>query len=105
MTQGFVANDVETEQIVSEALTTAFHAPVTTDPGHSRRKPNPRFTSFVQVRGSIPLYWAQETTNMSPKPPIERELIRSFLYEVFANIPISASHDCGSLLFGSGPPF
>ena len=25
---------------------------------------------FVQVRGSIPTYWAQETSGMTPKPPI-----------------------------------
>lgn len=24
-----------------------------------------------QYRGSIPIYWTQETTSMSPKPPIE----------------------------------
>lgn len=78
--QGYVANDVESEQIVSEALTTPFHAPAVDPHRHShpgeerKRRPNPRFTSFVQVRGSIPLYWSQESVNMSPKPPIEREL-------------------------------
>ena len=66
--QGYVANDVETEQIVTEALTTPFY----TVPPSGNRKPNPRYTSFVQVRGSIPLYWSQESINMSPKPPIER---------------------------------
>lgn len=63
-----MANDVESEQIVSEALTTPFYTISTS--GH--RQPNPRYTSFVQVRGSIPLYWSQESINMSPKPPIER---------------------------------
>lgn len=79
MAQGYVANDVETEQIVSEALTTPFHVPaphthrhLSSGLQHQNRKPNPRFTSFVQVRGSIPLYWSQESVNMSPKPPIER---------------------------------
>lgn len=134
--QGYVANDVETEQIVSEALTTPFYMPssapspsptnvppavlapsaavsVTTpsqpasptlatsfrsselDPAPSEapaptfvsgttrenegerrtsgRKPIPRYTAFVQVRGSIPLYWNQDTVNMVPKPPIERK--------------------------------
>ncbi|SGY30580.1 BQ5605_C002g01166 [Microbotryum silenes-dioicae] len=79
--QGYVANDVETEQIVSDALTTSFHSPSAathqhpaTGESHQNRRPNPRFTSFVQVRGSIPLFWSQESTNMSPKPPIECEL-------------------------------
>ncbi|PSN62040.1 hypothetical protein BS50DRAFT_613134 [Corynespora cassiicola Philippines] len=41
---GYVANDVETEQIVSEALNTSFHAP------------GPRL-------GSIPLYWTQDAAD------------------------------------------
>lgn len=28
------------------------------------------YTSFVQHRGSIPLYWSQDVSNMAPKPPI-----------------------------------
>lgn len=44
--KGNVANEVETEQIVSEALTTPFYFP--SDRGHSRR-PNPQYTSYVQV--------------------------------------------------------
>jgi hypothetical protein len=31
---------------------------------------NPSYTSFVQHRGSIPLYWSQDSSNMIPKPPI-----------------------------------
>ncbi|KAK4058088.1 phosphatidylinositol-3,5-bisphosphate 5-phosphatase [Microbotryomycetes sp. JL221] len=83
--QGFVANDVETEQIVSEALTTPFHAPAhhthlhkATGVQHQNRRPNPRYTSFVQVRGSIPLFWSQESVNMSPKPPIELTIADPF---------------------------
>ena len=38
------------------------------------RSPNPNYTSYVQYRGSIPVYWTQDTTNMNPKPPIESEL-------------------------------
>lgn len=85
--KGNVANEVETEQIVSEALTTPFYFP--SDRGHARR-PSPRYTSYVQVRfglhafpslliilsqyrGSIPIYWTQDTTTMSPRPPIESE--------------------------------
>ena len=65
VSQGYVANDVETEQIVSEMLTTSFHAP--------GPKPfaNPNYTSYVQHRGSIPLYWTQDNTGVTPKPAIE----------------------------------
>jgi hypothetical protein len=60
-----VANEVETEQIVSELITTSFHAP-----GGGAYE-NPHWTSYVQHRGSIPLYWTQDVASMSPKPPIE----------------------------------
>lgn len=63
--KGFVANDVETEQIVTDMATTSFHST-------NYLYGNPRYTSYVQHRGSIPLIWSQDTTNMSPKPPIER---------------------------------
>ena len=53
---GDVANDVETEQIVHEA------GMGTSSVGH--------FSSLVQVRGSIPLFWAQEGGLTSPKPAI-----------------------------------
>ncbi|KAF9935638.1 phosphatidylinositol-3,5-bisphosphate 5-phosphatase [Mortierella alpina] len=66
--QGYVANDVETEQIVSEMSTTSFYSAGST---HA----NPNHTSFVQHRGSIPLYWTQDGTNMSPKPKIELNVI------------------------------
>ncbi|OAD70259.1 hypothetical protein PHYBLDRAFT_115553 [Phycomyces blakesleeanus NRRL 1555(-)] len=69
--KGFVANDVETEQIVAEMTTTSFHS---TD----RLYGNPRYTSYVQHRGSIPLIWSQDTTNMSPKPPIELNVVDPF---------------------------
>lgn len=62
--KGDVANEVETEQIVSDMMTTSFH-----DPTHGFYN-NPRYTSFVQHRGSIPLYWSQDL-NKLPKPPIE----------------------------------
>lgn len=76
MLQGFVANDVESEQIVADALTTPFFVPnshPSTGPSKSPhpndRSPSPRYTSYVQIRGSIPVYWSQETGNY--KPPIE----------------------------------
>lgn len=65
--RGNVANEVETEQIVSDMLVSSFH-----DPKYGFFN-NPRFTSFVQHRGSIPLYWTQDL-NKLPKPPIEVNL-------------------------------
>jgi phosphatidylinositol 3,5-bisphosphate 5-phosphatase len=52
---------------VSEVVTTSFHAP-----GDGGAYENPHWTSYVQHRGSIPLYWTQDVASMSPKPPIER---------------------------------
>ncbi|KAI9821697.1 MAG: phosphatidylinositol-3,5-bisphosphate 5-phosphatase [Pycnora praestabilis] len=69
---GYVANDVETEQIVSEMLTTSFHAP------GPRLFANPNYTSYVQHRGSIPLYWTQDNTGVTPKPDIELNLVDPF---------------------------
>lgn len=69
--KGYVANDVETEQIVTDMATTSFHS---TDYLFG----NPRYTSYVQHRGSIPLIWSQDTTNMSPKPPIELNVVDPF---------------------------
>lgn len=68
--QGHVANDVESEQIVSEALTTPFHRPDGTL--------NSQYTSFVQHRGSIPLNWSQPVDGVNPKPPIELNVIDPF---------------------------
>lgn len=65
--KGNVANEVETEQIVSDMLISPFHD---TKYGFFN---NPRYTSFVQHRGSIPLYWTQDL-NRLPKPPIEINL-------------------------------
>lgn len=78
--EGNVANEVETEQIVSETLTTPFYypAPRTSEHDPQGRRPSPNFTSYVQYRGSIPVYWAQETNSMSPKPPIEISVMDPF---------------------------
>lgn len=67
--EGYVANDVETEQIVHDAKTTSFYLP----PGRYGNKP--AFTSFLQHRGSIPLYWSQDTSSMAPKPPIHINVV------------------------------
>lgn len=69
---GYVANDVETEQIVAEMLTTSFHGP------GSQLYANPNYTSYVQHRGSIPLHWTQDSTGVSPKPDIELNLVDPF---------------------------
>ncbi|KKA28256.1 hypothetical protein TD95_005236 [Thielaviopsis punctulata] len=63
-TEGYVANEVETEQIVSESVTTSFHGP------GPELFSNPHYTSYVQHRGSIPLSWTQDASGVSPKPPI-----------------------------------
>ncbi|KDR74148.1 hypothetical protein GALMADRAFT_71417 [Galerina marginata CBS 339.88] len=77
--EGNVANEVETEQIVCEALTTPFYYPDRGDAeGHRNRRPSPNYTSYVQYRGSIPIYWTQETNSMSPKPPIEISVVDPF---------------------------
>jgi hypothetical protein len=71
--QGDVANEVETEQIVSDLVTTSFH-----DSKYGIFS-NPRYTSYVQHRGSIPLYWSQEASNLNlAKPPIEINLVDPF---------------------------
>ncbi|KAJ7043084.1 polyphosphoinositide phosphatase [Mycena alexandri] len=76
--EGNVANEVETEQIVSEALTTPFYYPSRRDPEQQDRRPSPNYTSYVQYRGSIPIYWTQEPNSMSPRPPIEISVVDPF---------------------------
>ncbi len=78
--KGQVANDVETEQIVNEPLTSAFYVPRRTangkpTPADQSRDPSPRFTSYVMHRGSIPVHWTQDSTIMSPRPPIEISVV------------------------------
>ncbi|ATY65834.1 polyphosphoinositide phosphatase [Cordyceps militaris] len=70
--RGYVANDVETEQIVAECQTTSFHGP------GPRLYCSPQYTSYVQHRGSIPLHWTQDSTGVTPKPPIELNLVDPF---------------------------
>lgn len=54
--QGDVANEVETEQIVHDSSISYFN--------------KSHFTSFVQMRGSIPGHWKQEMGKMLAKPAI-----------------------------------
>lgn len=60
--EGYVANEVETEQIAHDASVSSLSG------GH--------YTAFVQLRGSIPLHWSQDLSKMVPKPPITGILIR-----------------------------
>jgi phosphatidylinositol 3,5-bisphosphate 5-phosphatase len=69
---GYVANDVETEQIVAEKLTTSFHAP------GPRMYATPTYTSYLHHRGSIPLYWTQDNSGVTPKPDIDLNLSDPF---------------------------
>lgn len=52
--KGRVANDVETEQIILKEESGS----------------QCEMTSVVQMRGSIPLFWSQEVSRLSPKPDI-----------------------------------
>ena len=56
---GNTANEVETEQIVVDDASRHF------------RRGN--ITSFVQLRGSVPIFWSQEISlsAMNPKPPVK----------------------------------
>jgi hypothetical protein len=55
---GYVGNDVETEQIVADLVATGSAASA------------PPLAAFVQLRGSIPLFWSQEGNVFEPKPDI-----------------------------------
>ncbi|WVQ96137.1 hypothetical protein IAU59_003239 [Kwoniella sp. CBS 9459] len=71
---GHVANEVETEQIVSEPLATPFGSRNKADSSHPVSDFGAgygAYTSFVQYRGSIPVMWHQESNQMTPRPPIE----------------------------------
>lgn len=58
---GNVANEVETEQIVHDASISNFSKGF--------------FTSFVQIRGSLPDRWSQDSTKIVPKPTIVQDFI------------------------------
>ncbi|KAG8884546.1 phosphatidylinositol-3,5-bisphosphate 5-phosphatase [Tulasnella sp. 332] len=77
--EGNVANEVETEQIVHEANTTPFYRPTPRGSDqHATRSPAPNYTSYVQYRGSIPVFWAQDTSQTHVKPPIEITIVDPF---------------------------
>ncbi|XP_076239443.1 polyphosphoinositide phosphatase FIG4 [Calliopsis andreniformis] len=57
---GDVANEVETEQIVHDSGVSSLS--------------KGRFSSFVQMRGSVPGHWSQDVSKMVPKPTITCDL-------------------------------
>lgn len=57
---------------MAESQTTSFHAP------GGQLYCNPQYTSYVQHRGSIPLHWTQDSSGVTPKPPIELNLVDPF---------------------------
>ncbi|XP_051155990.1 polyphosphoinositide phosphatase isoform X2 [Leptopilina boulardi] len=61
---GDVANEVETEQIVHDSCVSSLC--------------NGRFSSFVQMRGSVPSHWSQDVSKMVPKPTITCDLSDPF---------------------------
>ncbi|TVU30910.1 hypothetical protein EJB05_22563, partial [Eragrostis curvula] len=71
--KGDVANDVEIEQIVCEGKQDAMPSQI---------------TSHVQCRGSIPLFWSQETTQLPIKPEIllKRDECHKATYLHFVNL-------------------
>ncbi|KAH8293111.1 hypothetical protein KR044_004281 [Drosophila immigrans] len=73
--QGDVANEVETEQIVSDGQ---------------------RLCAFTQMRGSIPSHWSQDISKMVPKPPIQLDIS-----DPYAQTP---SRHFERLLFHYGAP-
>ncbi|OQR75685.1 polyphosphoinositide phosphatase-like [Tropilaelaps mercedesae] len=54
--EGFVANEVETEQILYDSSISSFEHGL--------------FSSYVQMRGSVPAHWSQEFVKYVPKPQI-----------------------------------
>ncbi|KAL1419132.1 hypothetical protein MTO96_005244 [Rhipicephalus appendiculatus] len=64
--EGDVANEVETEQIVHDSSVSSFTSG--------------NFTSFVQVRGSIPFSWSQDISKMVPKPAINLDLVDPYCF-------------------------
>ena len=57
---GNVANDVETEQILEEISTSCADQPI--------------ISSFIHIRGSVPIYWHQDQNGILPKPDIKVNL-------------------------------
>ncbi|XP_014283079.1 polyphosphoinositide phosphatase [Halyomorpha halys] len=65
-TNGDVANEVETEQVIEDMGVSSWHV-------------CPRISSFVQMRGSIPGHWSQDIAKIVPKPTIAYDLSDPFV--------------------------
>lgn len=79
---GFTANEVETEQIVHDGNISSFQYGL--------------FSSFVQMRGSVPVYWSQNSAKMTPKPAINIDINDPFFE--------AAGKHFNNLLYNYGSP-
>ena len=93
---GDVANFVETEQIVHNASTLNHARPVrhynSSLPTDARR--SGQFTSYVQLRGSVPAFWSQDHLGFKAKPPIRID--RSDPFATQAAIHFDQVPGCGT---------
>lgn len=83
--EGDVGNEVETEQIVHDSGVSSLH--------------QGRFSSFVQMRGSIPAHWSQDISKMVPKPPIMFDLSDPFAETAGKHINKLLSHYGSPIIF------
>ena len=87
--QGHVANFNETEQVV--VLDTLSLPPPVTIPDHD--EPHSIIMSFVQTRGSVPVYWA-EVANLRYKPDVQvMEQQDTVRLRVFHHLPLFSVFD------------
>lgn len=80
--EGYSANEVETEQIIHDGNISSFRYGL--------------FSSFVQIRGSVPIYWSQNISKMTTKPPINIDVFDPF-YE-------AAGKHFNNLFYNYGSP-
>jgi hypothetical protein len=67
---GHVANFVETEQVFW--FPSAPADTIASDISNQQRRPG-QLISFVQLRGSIPLFWSQNAQSRKPVPQLEKD--------------------------------
>lgn len=77
-----MANDVETEQILIEDVPEGLPLQI---------------SSVVQNRGSIPLFWSQETSRLNIKPDIIRMFAQLLVLVVFFFLFVSYVQDVNIL--------
>ncbi len=70
---GNVANAVETEQMLCPSVVNQLAGSQEADTGSSNKT-----YSFVQIRGSIPLFWTQSPFSLKPVPVIQHSLELNF---------------------------